>query len=103
MDQEDRKAQPYAHFNLGRIAFQRNDFAKANAHFDESIRSAQQNQDPYLEAYAHRELGLLFQATHQASESRHSFQQALDLFEQLGIESEIEATRQLMADAVVDR
>jgi tetratricopeptide (TPR) repeat protein len=91
-----RHAMPYAHFTLGQIAIARTDPANAIHQFQESMQLAQQNDDPYMVAYAQRALGQAYQADAQTEAGLQQVREALTLFRQLGIPAEIAATEQLL-------
>lgn len=60
LDMEQRHEIPYAYSLLGRVQHRRNDLAKAEAQLRRALEVAQQNQDPYMGAYAHQYLGELY-------------------------------------------
>lgn len=93
----DRNAAPYARFTLGQVALASHDVATAIAHFTQSMRLAQQNNDPYMVAFAQRALGETCLATADRASAAAHIQGALALFRQLEIPSEIAATEQLVA------
>lgn len=53
---------------------------------------AQQNQDKYLEAYGWRALGQVHQAAENPHDAAQAFEQAVTLFEAIGVKSEVEKT-----------
>ncbi|MBC8076882.1 MAG: hypothetical protein H7Y32_12460, partial [Chloroflexales bacterium] len=98
IDLGDRFAAPYAHFTLGQIGMARRQSAAAVAEFTLSMQLAQQNDDPYMVAYAQRALGQAYQATNDHGAAMQQAQAALVLFRQLDIAGEISATEHLLAE-----
>ncbi|GAB4425287.1 MAG: hypothetical protein OHK0015_05160 [Chloroflexi bacterium OHK40] len=92
-----RSTVPYAHFTLGQIDLARGDTTGALGHFGESARLAEQNNDPFLVAYAERSLGQAHLAAGAAAEARRHIRSALERFRQLDIPAEVAATEQLGA------
>jgi tetratricopeptide (TPR) repeat protein len=93
----DRFAAPYAHFTLGQIAMARGQLSAADTNFARSIELAQQNDDPYMVAYAQRALGQSAQAADDLATAEQRAQEALALFQRLGIAGEISTTEALLA------
>ncbi|NTU85514.1 MAG: tetratricopeptide repeat protein, partial [Chloroflexales bacterium] len=93
----DRFAAPYAHFTLGQIAMARGQPSAAGTSFTRSIQLAQQNDDPYMVAYAQRALGQAYQAAGDLSAAEQQAQEALALFRRLAIAGEISMTEALLA------
>lgn len=94
----DRHAAPYAHFTLGQVALASNTPQAANAHFTQSMQRAQQNDDPYMVAYAQRALAQALLADGQSALAMQHLQAALALFRQLDIAGEIASTEALLAN-----
>ena len=92
-----RSTVPYAHFTLGQIALAHHDSAGAIRHFGESTQLAQQNNDPFLVAYAERALGEVHLAAGNHDAAQRYVRSALNLFRQLDIPGEIATTEQLNA------
>jgi tetratricopeptide (TPR) repeat protein len=99
----DRFAAPYAHFTLGQIAMTRGQPAAAVAHVTQSMQLAQQNDDPYMVAYAQRALAQAYRAAGDLGAARQWVQEARTLFRQLRITGEISATEQLLAELQAER
>ncbi len=78
---------------LGEVALARGELATAEELVDQSRRLAEQNQDPYLAAYAWRALGQIRHALRRPDAARHAFVAAIALFGELGLENEIAKTR----------
>ncbi|NOK60956.1 MAG: hypothetical protein GFH27_549289n62 [Chloroflexi bacterium AL-W] len=89
---------PYAHFTLGQVKQARRSWREAYTHFDESRRVAQQNEDVYLTAYTLRSLGVLSAHMDNLSDAQVQLDEALKLFQQMGIDSEIHETEQIIAN-----
>jgi hypothetical protein len=69
------------------------------AHFAESMRLAQENDDLYMAAYAQRALGQAHLAGGDHDAGREQLQGALERFTQLGIGGEIATTEGLLAES----
>lgn len=91
-----RHAMPYAHFTLGQIAMARTEPAHAIQQFQESMQLAQQNEDPYMVAYAQRSLGQAYYAAADYEAGQQQLQAALTIFRQLDIPAEITTTEQFL-------
>ncbi|NOK60971.1 MAG: hypothetical protein GFH27_549289n47 [Chloroflexi bacterium AL-W] len=89
---------PYAHFTLGQVKQARRLWQDAYTHFEESRRAAQQNEDVYLMAYALRALGVVAAQMENLPDAQVQLAAALKLFQQMGIDSEIHETEQIIAD-----
>lgn len=98
LDLHDRFAAPYAHFTLGQIDLANEQPFAAITSFTRSMQLAQQNDDPYMVAYAQRALGQSYQAAGDLSAAEQCMQEALALFRQLNIVGEITTTEQLLAE-----
>ncbi len=96
LNQEEPYAYPYANYTLGLIRRAEGESAVAEQHLLESARFAAQSQDFYMEAYARRALGELYQAAQQDEQAEHSLTAALQIFARLGIEAERAATAALL-------
>ena len=94
---EEPHSYPYALFTLGRVKHAREDLAGAERHFENSLETAQENGDRYLEAYAWQALGKVYRDLGQSERSRSALTTALQQFEVLANTQEIEATRHLLA------
>lgn len=94
-----RHAMPYAYFTLGQIAMARSDPAGAIEQFQQSMQLAQQNDDPYMVAYAQRSLGQAYQAAANHEAGQQQLHAALAIFRQLGIPAEIATTEQFLLAA----
>jgi tetratricopeptide (TPR) repeat protein len=95
---DHRFTTPYAQFTLGQIDMARQSYGGAIGNFTASMQIAQQNNDPYLVAYAQRALGQAYLALSALGSAEQHMAGALALFRQLGIPGEVTATEQLMAD-----
>jgi tetratricopeptide (TPR) repeat protein len=94
---EERQPYPYALFTLGRIKQQFGASQDAQLHFAESMRIGQANADPFIAAYAQRELGSLIQAMGQTETAQHHLTAALRFFEGAGLTVEADKTRAILA------
>lgn len=96
--QEENCVLPDSLRTLGEIRLAQGAFAEAESLFKQAIALAQQNRDQFLEAYAWRGLGQLYWALGQGQTARVALNKALELFEVLGLTSEIESTQQLVVE-----
>jgi len=78
---------------LGEVELKRGSHAKAQQNIQQSIRLAVENQDPFLEAYGWRALGQVQQSQYNIVEARELFGKAMFLFQEMGLENEVEKTR----------
>jgi tetratricopeptide (TPR) repeat protein len=92
-----RFAAPYARFTLGQIDLSRHNATAAISNFADSMLIAQQNDDPFMVAYAQRALGQAYLATSDVDSAYKHIHSALALFQQLGIPDEITNTEQMIA------
>jgi tetratricopeptide (TPR) repeat protein len=92
----DRFAAPYVRFTLGQIDLAQHNPPAAIANFSTSMQIAQQNDDPFMVAYAQRSLGQAQLAAGAVATARQQIESALALFRQLDIPGEIAATEQLL-------
>jgi tetratricopeptide (TPR) repeat protein len=93
-----RSTVPYARFTLGQIDLARGDAPGAIHNFTDSMQIAQNNDDPYLVAYAMRSLGEAYMVAANFDAAEQHVQGALTLFRQLDISGEIATTERLLAD-----
>jgi tetratricopeptide (TPR) repeat protein len=94
----NRHAAPYARFTLGQIDLARDAPQAAMANFAESMQLAQQNDDPFMVAYAQRALGQAHLTAADLPAAQQHINSALALFRQLDIPGEVAATEQLLAE-----
>ncbi|HEU4328109.1 MAG TPA: tetratricopeptide repeat protein [Roseiflexaceae bacterium] len=78
---------------LGEVALARGQLSAAEELVDQSRRLAEQNQDPYLAAYAWRALGQVRRSQRRPDAAGEAFAAAITLFGELGLENEIAKTR----------
>lgn len=97
IDQQAPHSYPYGLFTLGRVRRAQEKQEEAKELFQRSLRTAQENGDRFLEAYAQRVIGELYMEAGQMNEGRRYLEQALWLFEQVGLADEIATTDQLLA------
>lgn len=88
---------PYGLFTLGRVRQAQGRSAEAQAHFQRSLDTAHENGDRFLEAYAQRAIGELCVAAGQINEGHRYLEQALWLFETVGMVEEVATTNRLLA------
>lgn len=85
---EERHPYPYALFTLGRIKAQQAAFALAEIYFQQALQAGQANAEPYVVAYAQRELGLLYRQQGQMTAAQAQLNLAYTFFEQAGMTKE---------------
>jgi tetratricopeptide (TPR) repeat protein len=89
--------QPYAFYTLGLAAQRQGRLVDAAALFDEGLRAARDNSDPFIEAYLLRNIGRLHWAQGEQAAARDVLNQALALFRKMGIAHEVPATEKDVA------
>jgi len=92
---EERHTYPYALYTMGLILRAKGQLAESAAWLDKALNVAQQNQDTYLEAYVWQALGQTHAAAQQAADARQSYEKAIALFTEMGIEAEAARTKAL--------
>ena len=97
LEQEEPHAYPYGLFTLGLVARAEKRFANAEQVFSQCAQIAQQNEDKYMVAYAKRALGEIYFEQKKAEEGKRTVQEALRLFEQMGMTQEVSTTEALLA------
>lgn len=97
LDLGHRFTAPYARFTLGQIALARHNHPGAIENFTTSMEIAQQNDDPYLVAYAQRSLGQACLSAGDRATAEQHIRAALALFRQLDIPGEVAASEQMLA------
>ncbi len=95
--EEEQSVQPDGLRTLGEIKTAQRDFNLAETLIRQSIQAAQDNGDPYLEAYGWRALGHLYLVQGQREPGRAALRQAVALFEAQGLRHEVERTQALEA------
>ncbi len=95
---EENQTQPYALYTLGLIARAHQQPDEARQHFQASQQIAQANGDRYLEAYAWRALGELYQAQGNMKDGRKALNTALQQFNTLNLPQETAATQRLFQE-----
>lgn len=94
LDQEEPEALPYAYWCLGKIKAEQGDLASAHRCFD--IVLDYPATQPYIAAFAHKEIALLYLQQQKRSEGKRACQKALQLFEELRIHEEVVAIQALI-------
>jgi len=98
IETEETEGIPDALRVLGEIQLKRGKHPQAQQHIQQSIDLAIENQDPFLEAYGWRALGQVYQSQQDEIEAKASFDKAIALFEEMGLENEIEKTQAMVAN-----
>ncbi len=93
--QEEPQFIPYALHTLSLIQQHQGKPAAAETLLREAAALAQQNEDPFMEAYAERTLGQLLRDRGESSQAH--LQRALALFQRLGVDAEIAETEALLS------
>lgn len=93
---EEAHSYPYAMYTMGLVKRAQGELGRSAAWLTQCQQMARQNQDPYLEAYAWRALGETQLAQQQPDAARQAITQALNLFTEMGIETEAAKTRELL-------
>jgi tetratricopeptide (TPR) repeat protein len=103
LSSEEPNSFPYALYTLGLVRRTQQRLTEAEAHCRQAQEVAASNADVFMEAFALRLLGEVLADQSRADKSRReeansSLNQSLRLFERLNIPSEIETTRNLLAE-----
>ncbi|MCB0127472.1 MAG: tetratricopeptide repeat protein, partial [Caldilineaceae bacterium] len=96
IEHEEVDSYPYALFTLGSIRRAQGRYDDARQFYSSSCRIAEQNEDRFLLAYAQRGLGQVYREQGDRASAVTELQEALTLFQHLGIEAEIESTERLI-------
>ena len=92
---EETQSQPYALFTLAGIARKRQDYPQAERVIAETIQLATNNRDKFLAAYAYRLSGEIELDQGRSKQASTALDQAITLFETMGLTSEKEKSEQL--------
>ncbi len=95
IEHEEVDSYPYALFTLGSVRRVQGRYEDAQHFYGQSCRVAERNEDRFLLAYAQRGLGEVYADQGETVAAGEAFQQALALFQQLGIEAEVKATEEV--------
>jgi tetratricopeptide (TPR) repeat protein len=97
IEHEEVDSYPYALYTLGSVRRVQQRPNEAIEFYRHSARIAEQNEDRFLLAYAHRGMGQVYSDQEATTPAMAALQQALTLFEQLGIDAEAYTTTELIA------
>lgn len=100
LEMEEAHTYPYAMYTLGLVARATGQIEQSVSWLESARQIAQQNHDPYLEAYVWRALGESHSAAAQPEAARQALERSLALFEQMEVEVEAAKTRELLAALV---
>ena len=89
LELENPRARPHALYTLGLVHQQQGGLTDAKACFREGIQLAQQNEDPFIEAYLHRVLGQLYLSMDESTAGSAELETARGLFTQMGLAGEV--------------
>ncbi|MBW7959481.1 MAG: tetratricopeptide repeat protein [Candidatus Promineofilum sp.] len=92
-------ARPYALYTLGHVYAREGNIAHALTSFRDGIEAACATDDPFIEAYLQRALGILLARNQRPDEATEPLERALCLFREMGLEHEIEATNREISEA----
>jgi len=98
IETEDEEGIPDAMRVLGEIELKRGNYPQAEKHIRESIRLAQENEDPFLGAHGWRALGQVYRAMSNTTQADQSFGKAIELFEEMGLDNEAQKTHEVAGD-----
>jgi len=95
---EEAHSYPYALYTMGLIRRRQGEPAESMEWLERARQTAQENHDPYLEAYVWRALGESRAADGERGAAREAYGKALELFREMGINAEAEKTELLLAE-----
>ena len=95
--QEEQQYLPYALYTLGQVWRAHNDQDAAEQHFSRSAQLAEQNEDPHILAYALQQWGVVATERGAVAEGHKHLQCALEMFEMLKLEKQVQKTAALLA------
>jgi hypothetical protein len=98
---ESPRSRPYALYTLGQVHQRQGRDAYAVTSFEEGIRVAQRNVDPFIEAYLQRSLGLLHRQNDRSPAAEVALRAALELFRRMNIAHEIAPTEEALTSLAV--
>lgn len=93
---EEVDSYPYALYTLGSVRRKQQRYAEALQFYRQSAQVAAHNEDRYLLAYAQRGVGQVHADQGATAAATAILQQALNLFQQLGIDAEVTVTAHLL-------
>jgi tetratricopeptide (TPR) repeat protein len=96
LEQEEPQSIPYALFVLGHVAEAYEDYPQAEAHYQQGIAIAENNNDTFVAAYLYRDLGALYSTMGKKDAICPALRQAEHLFTRLQIGSKVQTTRDLI-------
>ncbi|NJN54873.1 MAG: tetratricopeptide repeat protein [Anaerolineae bacterium] len=99
---EEPSTYPYALYTLGLVSRAQQKLTAAEAHLRQAQEVAVANADSFMEAYALRLLGELLADQDRQPEAVQAVQQSLRLFERLNIPPEVESTKQILGNWVIE-
>lgn len=102
IEHEEVDSYPYALYTLGSVRRRQARYAEALQFYTQSCRVAERNEDRFLLAYAQRGVGVIYQEQGEVGLATAALQEALALFQQLGISAEVEATEALLTSKTVE-
>ena len=99
LQQEEAYSRPYLLYTLGRIQYQHHQFDDAVQQLQQVIDLARQNEDKFIEAYGYQMLGKVYLAQTKQTLALDALRQALSWFKDLGIPTEVQKVKTLLAGA----
>jgi tetratricopeptide (TPR) repeat protein len=97
LETEETSTAPEALRTLGEVCLARQDAQAAEQYIRQALAEAQHNQRPYPEAYAWRALGKVHIAQGIPVEAQTALEQAMTLFQEMGLSIEIAKTQAVLA------
>lgn len=101
LQMEIPRSRPYACHTLGLIHQKEGDPIAAETVFLDGIKTAQMNEDPFIEAYLQRNLGRLYLAGRRQVKALPCLETAVALFSRMGLEHEVEATKEWLPNTLI--
>lgn len=86
---------PYAYFTLGLVSQAQNELKLAEKQFQLSQQIASENEDYFMAAYAWRSLAEAYIIQRHHEQGKEALSTALTLFEKLGLEQELQKTKEI--------
>ena len=95
IEQEDGRGVYDAWWVLGEVQLAKAQYQDAIDSFERVTDYAEQHKHPILKGYALRSLGKTYRAIGDDEAAQTTFEQAIELFEELGMQNEVQETRKV--------
>jgi tetratricopeptide (TPR) repeat protein len=99
LQQEESAMQPYALTVLGQVQCARGQRTESVVTLRTAVDTAQQIQDHFAEAPAWRAMAATYLAQHRDDDAQQAFHRAIELFQELELAHEVNATERLRANS----